>query len=128
MNICIPHVKDVYFQHKVLTRVHRKPTFDSLKIIQDKLKANASSVPSTLGGGMHGHLGLLLTDTQYATVSATLFVKPVNPGLFNPPATGTAAQIEAAKNVWCFQNLTFELSQATKKALIVQVVNAVDAT
>ena len=52
MNTCITNVKDVNFQHKVLTRVHGKPHFESLKILLDKLKANASSVTSTLGGGV----------------------------------------------------------------------------
>ena len=65
MNTLITNVKDVYCQHKVLTRVHGKPYFESLKIILDKIKANTSSVTSTLGGGMYGHLGLLLSDIIY---------------------------------------------------------------
>ena len=68
MNTRLPNVKDVYFQHKVLTQVHGKPHFESLKIILDELKANASPVTSTLGDGMFGHLGLLLSATRYATL------------------------------------------------------------
>ena len=89
MNTRVPNVKDVYFQHKVLTRVQGKPHLKSLKILLDKLKANASSVTSTLGGGMYVHLGLLLSAQQYATLSATAFVIPINPGPLNPPALGT---------------------------------------
>ena len=128
MNSRIPNVKYVYFQHKVLTRVHGKPHLDSLKILFDKIKANASSVKSTLGGGMYGHLGLLISDTRYATLLATASVNPVNSGPFNPPAQGTGAQIEAAKYVWLDKKFTFELCQATEKALIPQVVDTVDAT
>ena len=98
MNSRIPNVKYVYFQHKVLTRVHGKPHFESIKIILDKLKANASSVTSTLGGGMYSHFGLLISDSKYATLSATVFINPVSPDPFNPPAQGTGAQIEAAKD------------------------------
>src|SRR5687768_6980471 len=115
MTTCIPHVKDMYFQHKVLTQVHSKPTFNLLKIINNELKANASSVPSTLGGGMFGHLSLLLGPVQYTTILPTLFISPDNPGPFVPPAAGTGPQIAAAKDVWQESHLTFELCQVTKK-------------
>ena len=113
MNSRIPIVKYVYFQHKVLTGVHSKLHFESLNILLDELKANASSVTSNLGGGMYGHLGLLLSCIRYATLSATSFVSHTNPGPFNPPAQGTGAQIEAAKDVWRDTNFTFEMCQAT---------------
>ena len=77
---------------------------------------------------MYGHLGLLISDTRYATLSATAFVNPINPGPFNPTVQGTGAHIETAKYVWLDTKFTFELCQATKKALIAQVVDAVDAT
>ena len=35
---------------------------------------------SNLRGGAHGHLGLVLTDVQYALVSPTFFVYPTHPG------------------------------------------------
>ena len=128
MNTRVPNVKDVYFQHKVLTRVHGKPHFESLKILLDELKANASLVPSTLGGGMYGNLGLLLSVTRYATLLPTAFTNPGNPGPFAPSALGTAPQIAAAKDVWYDTKFIFELCQATEKSLIAQVVDAVDAT
>ena len=105
----LPNVKDIYFHHKVLTRVYGKPHFESLKILLDELKDNASSVTSTLGGVMYGHLGLLLSATRYATLSATAFITPLNPGPFDPPVLGTDPQIEAAKDVWRDSKFTFEL-------------------
>ena len=77
---------------------------------------------------MYGHLGLLLSATRYATLSATAFVTTINPGPFDPPVLGTGPQIKAAKDVWRDSKFTFELYQATEKALISQVVDAVDAT
>ena len=99
MNSRIPNVKDVYFQHKVLTRVHGTPHFKSLNILLDEFKANSSLVTFTLGGGIYSYLGRLIYDTRYTTLSATAFVNPVNLGHFNPPAQGTSAKIEAAKYV-----------------------------
>jgi hypothetical protein len=123
----IPSVKDTYFQHKVLTRIHGKPTYESLQNLLTELKANASSVPSTLGGGLHGHLGLLISDARYAALAHTIpWASPGNPGPFDPPTTGTAPQIEASKDVWKDLKQTFELCQATEKALIAQVVETTD--
>jgi hypothetical protein len=61
MSTRIPCVNDTYFLQKVLTRVHGQPTFDTLQTLSTELKANAASVPSTLGGGSYGHLGLVLS-------------------------------------------------------------------
>ena len=109
----IPSVKDTYFQHKMLTKIHGKPTYESLQNVSTELKANASSVPSTLGGGGNGHLGLLLSNARYFTVAqAVLWTTPGNPGPFVPPA-GTGPQIEAAKDVWRAEHREFELCQAT---------------
>ena len=43
-----------------------------------------------------------------------------------PPAGGTGPQIEAAKDVWRELKLSFELCQATEKALIAQIVESID--
>jgi hypothetical protein len=62
------------------------------------------------------------------TFHQTLFVKPANPGPFNPPTAETGPQIKAACDIWCNQHFTFELCRATEKALIAQVVDAINAT
>jgi hypothetical protein len=123
----IPSVTDTYFQHKVLTKIHGQPSYQSLQTVSTELKANASSVPSTLGGGRHGHLGLLLSPARYITLpNATAWITPGNPGAFAPPAAGTAAQIEASRDVWRELKQNFALCQATDKALISQLVEAID--
>ena len=111
MSISLPSVNDTYFQHKVLTRVHGQPTYKTLQtLLTTKIKANASSVPSTLGGGQYGHLRLILSAARYATLANTVpWVSPPNPGPFAPPAGGTGPQIEAAKDVWRELKLSFEL-------------------
>jgi hypothetical protein len=125
-NTRVPDVCEIYFQHKVLTRVSGPPTFGTLRVLVDELKANASSVPSVLGGGQYGHLGLLLTAAQFETLSTTPFESPINPGPFAPPDKGTEAQINAARDVWKEKHYTFHLNQAVEKALIAQVVSAVE--
>jgi hypothetical protein len=123
----IPSVNDTYFQHKVLTKVHGTPTYETLMTLSTELKANASSVPSTLGGGLYGHLGLILSAERYATLANSVpWINPGNPGPFAPPAGATAAQLEAAKDVWRELKYSFDFYQATEKALIAQVVDSID--
>jgi hypothetical protein len=123
------NVTETYFQHKVLTKVPGKPTYDSLQQLQTEIKANAASVPSIFGGGLYGHLGLIVSPARYATLADTVpWVSPQNPGVFEPPESGTGPQIEAAREVWRDANFSFELFQATEKAIVAQIVEAIDLT
>ena len=84
---------ETYFEFKTLTRIHGEPTFPTLKKMKEELCANASNVSSDLGGGANGHLGLVLTAAEYATISATPYDRPPHvPALVIPPGT---AQHEA---------------------------------
>ena len=76
------------FEFPTLTKVHGELDFQKLKQIKNEVKANASLITSTLGGGAHGHLGLVLTPAEYALVSGTPYNRPVFPGqLIVPPGT-----------------------------------------
>ncbi len=122
-----PSVNDTCFQHKLLTKIHGAPTHETLQNVSTELKANAGSVPSTLGGGQNGHLGLLLSATIYATLANTApWATPGNPGVFAPPVAGTGPQIEAAREVWRELKREFIICQATDKALIALLVEAID--
>jgi hypothetical protein len=74
------------FTHEDCTQIHGEPTFQSLKLLSHKLKTNARSVHSNLGGRSHGHLGIVLTPAQYALISATPFVVPAYPDPLVVPA------------------------------------------
>ena len=80
--------KATYFEYKALTRIHGKPSFETLKILHNQLKANAGAVPSTLGGGANGHLGLVVDPQQYALISNIPYLRPQQPPPFIlPPNT-----------------------------------------
>ena len=66
--------KDTLFKRANLTPIHGKPTFETLYKLWNKIKANTNSVYSNIGGGAHGHIGLVLTEVQYALISNTPFV------------------------------------------------------
>ena len=53
-----------------------------------QLKRNAQRIPTTLGGGNHGYLALLLTATEYINIPGTAaFNRPISPGIFSPVGT-----------------------------------------
>ncbi len=75
------------FEYPDLTVVHGEPTYDSLTILLNQLKANARSVRTSIGGGQHGYLGLLLSPAQYAIIAPnTPFQYPPHPGPLQIPA------------------------------------------
>lgn len=78
-----------YFEYPVPTTIHGEPQFDSVQTLKDQLKTNSQTVVSDLGGGAHGHLGLVLPPPEYALVSQVPYVFPAHPGALQIPA-GTA--------------------------------------
>ena len=62
--------------------------------MKTELFANAAVIPTTLGGGQHGHLGLIIQPALYETLSETPFMIPADLGnlpTFNPNLSYTAA-------------------------------------
>ena len=85
---------DTYFELPTLTKIHGEPTYFQLKELRNALKSNATGVTTDIGGG-HGHLGLVLTPAEYATISAVAYNRPAHPGPLIIPL-GTA-QHEATR-------------------------------
>lgn len=79
------------FPVKSVPHIEGEPNYESISDMVQILYANAASLPTTLGGGQHGHIGLVMNDILYATLSITPYIHPVNPGQL-PILAGTAAQ------------------------------------
>ena len=67
----MPTPKTFNFPHDPLTPLdpQHEPTPTSARLLRRELYANARSVPTTLGGGDHGHLGLVMGEEAYAELS-----------------------------------------------------------
>ena len=63
-----------HFPYKDLMPIRGEPNADSLLNLTNELKANSRSALSNLGGGAHGHLGLIMSPADYATISNTPFL------------------------------------------------------
>ena len=68
------------FEVHGVPKIHGKPDYESIKKLKDILKANASRITSELGGGGHGHLGLILSAQEYNAVANPPYIRPAHPG------------------------------------------------
>ena len=116
--------KTTYFQFERLTPIQEKPDFQTLTRLENELKTNAQAVPSTLGGGAHGLLGLVLTDLEYALVSNTPFVREPYPGPLTFPVGTTALQSKVLQDAYEKRLKNLEICDGVEKALIQQIVKA----
>ena len=114
------------FQYPVLTKIHGAPTYKTLTTLKKELKANAQSVGCNLGGGAHGHLGLILTPNEYATVSNTPYEAPHFPAPLDFARNiETAAAVQQQTAYLEAIRLFREVTDVTK-TLINQIVGAID--
>ena len=68
------------FPHPNIPPIQGQPTYESITDVTRLLNANTASVHTDLGGGSLGHLILTVPPTVLATLSATPFLVPNNPG------------------------------------------------
>ena len=113
------------FPYPVLTKITGLPSYDSIKVVNDEISANAASVYSDLGGGNHGFLAITVSPTIYATVSPTPFVAPTNPV---PPVIAgmTQHQITALNRRYDANKTKFQQYVSLQNVLKKQLIAAVD--
>ena len=115
-----------YFEFPTLTKVHGEPTYESLQEIKDETKANAASVESELGGGVNGHLGLVLTPQEYTRVNATAYVKPLQPAILDIPVNATAPIATRLRSEYDESKILWREVVDIERAIIKQLVKAIE--
>ena len=116
------------FEHETLDRISGMPSYESLHQLRKQLQANAASVPTTLGGGANGHLGLVLTPQQYSFISVRPFVQPLHPGILNIAEGTTRDEAEILKFNHSMNLDLFNTTHAVEKTLLQQLVKAIDSS
>ena len=117
-----------YFPYSSPTPIRGEPTYKSLKNLVRELKANASSVDSDLGGGDHGYLGLVLSDTEYEKICpGNPFEAPKFPDpLYIPPGTNPAEAIQLREEYRT--NIAFYREcREVEKALLRHITKAIES-
>ena len=120
-------LKSTYFQHSSLTKIYGEPTFQSLHKLYKEVKANASSVASTLGGGLNGHLGLVVTPVNYArTAPNTPYTRPGHPGALQINQNDTQYLIAVENDRHSTATKQFKECNLLERTLVQQIKDAVD--
>ena len=122
----IPDYRETLFEYPDLTKIHGESTYESLRLIQNQLKADARSVHSSLGGGQLGHLGLVLTPAQYALLSPHPYIRPPRPPPLVLPAYQLPHVVQTAQNRHNDQIKLLNECNNVEQALHQQIIKAVE--
>jgi hypothetical protein len=129
MPVSLQSVDDIRssFPHPSISNINGEPNREEITRIHRLLKGNCASVPSTLGGGNHGLLGLAINPNTYQQVVGVAFVLPNNPGATpNIPANATQAQIGVATRLFDQQYKTYHETMRTDQAMKQQLLGCVE--
>ena len=118
--------RETHFPHAKLTKNIGQPTYSSLHALFVQLKANAMSVHSNLGGGRHGHLGLLLTTQAYSILLPIPYVRPPYPPTPVYPPYITHQHITNITNAHKEALRKFHKVIGVERALIKQIIETID--
>ena len=89
----------------------------------------AASIPTGNGGGMHGHVGMLLKDAKYITFlhSGAQFIIPTNPGLYPTIVNPNDAVVRARQVAEHRQKMVeFETYLGVTQALRLKIEQTID--
>jgi len=118
--------REVYFTHVALRKIHGNPTYNDIQHLYKQVKANATSVTSTLGGGQHGHLGLTTNATTYARIASTPYVRLTAPAPLGPNNSGTTAQIAENRRTYNLAVASYHQANLIEKTILNQIQEALD--
>jgi hypothetical protein len=81
-----------------ITRIGGQPTEEDLTQLILELSNALDSVATTLGGGEHGHVGMIIDEAEYTfSRNGEKFVAPKNPGAY--PKTSMPMQSSASNKL-----------------------------
>ena len=114
---------------ETVTKIHGQPTSHDLTNLEKEIIAILANIPTTLGGGNHGHVGVIMAPPEYNVMTGGIdFVNPTNPGIYPAglaanAAAGTRAREEAIHKELIAQFETFEGVRLGTKDLILEAVD-----
>jgi hypothetical protein len=111
------------FPNPILPNIDHEPTFEDIQVTTRLSNANAIYIPSMEGGGAHGHLGIIMTQVEYAAISTPPWVEPYTPKsipIIPPGTTAVDADQIARMHAKCHRIYTnrINVDQALKKLIL----------
>ena len=81
------------FPHETLTKIHGKPTHETVRLLRQEVYANAYKNKCSLGGGDNGYLGIIMPNSEYLKIQTDAGIETAVP--FNKPNAPDATTSEA---------------------------------
>jgi hypothetical protein len=83
---------------ETVTKIHGQPTNQDLMTLEKELIAILVNIPTTLGGGNHGHAGIIVEPARYLLMTGGVaFANPANPGTYPANVPGNAMAVVRAR-------------------------------
>ena len=120
---------DYLKEYQPVPTITGKPTYEALRDMRKRLKANAATTASARGGGANGYIGLVMTPVAYNIITpGTPFIRPPAPPIqaAMPNAQSTQAQISQAVREHIEAKRGFNECVNVEKALKKQVIDAIE--
>jgi len=114
---------------ETLTKIHGQPTSHDLTILEKELIAILAGIPTALGGGNFGHVGVIMEATSYSTMTAGIaFTNPANPGVYPAGLAANAAATIRARAEAEHKELInqFEMFEGVRQGVKDLILEAVD--
>jgi hypothetical protein len=117
------------FPVKTLPTIHGEPDYETINNMVQTLYGNAASLSTTSGGGAHGHIGIIMTQALYATLTATPYNAPPDPGTVPQiPGNANTAAREAIRIAHKEARRIYDNHVNMDDALKGQVIDTIDDT
>ena len=109
--LCPPRliIETVFSKSLLLTCIHGEPSFEAIRQLHQEVMTKAQTVLSNLGGGVHGHLGLLLSPKLYVLLDNATYVHVPHPGKLVIPVQHNIME-EPSKNNFKNASVNFRKS------------------
>ena len=82
------------FPMKKMPNIDGEPNYGNINTMMQLLYGNAASLPTTLVGGQHGHIGIIMTPQLYTTLANTPYKSSPDPGITPTHVIEATAEIQ----------------------------------
>ena len=113
---------------KNVTQISGQPSERDVTLLTKELEKLAASVKTTLGGGGHGHLSLVIEEAKYTKISngGSKFDCPAHPGTYPATVSSDAATREKEVAEHTANLHTIETCKAVHEILKEKAIEAVE--
>ena len=111
-----------HFPHATLTPIEGDLDYPKIHLLQQEILANACSIPSTLGGGRHGHGGIACNVPNYTSISDVSYDRPKQPAPLVHGDKATAPQIVENNRIYNAELEKFHEANHVERTLLNQLL------